>query len=181
MAKVKTDNEGRLILPNEFLKRRHISSDVEYWLDEREGDLIFHPRLPDVRRLYIEPTTRCNLHCRTCIRNAWGESEALMSMATFHRLLEGLDDLPELNRVVFTGFGEPLAHPNILEMIRAFRDRNRSVTLGSNGLLLDEKMVRELIKLGVDRLVISVDGVKPETYANVRGAILSQVLKTSAL
>jgi tungsten cofactor oxidoreducase radical SAM maturase len=176
MAKVKTDNEGRLILPDEYLERRHISSDVEYWLDEREGDLIFHPCLPDVRRLYIEPTTRCNLHCRTCIRNAWGESEALMSMATFHRLLEGLDHLPELNRVVFTGFGEPLAHPDILEMIRAFRDRNRSVTLGSNGLLLDEKMVRELIKLGVDRLVISVDGIKPETYANVRGAILSQVL-----
>jgi tungsten cofactor oxidoreducase radical SAM maturase len=176
MAKVKTDNEGRLILPDEFLKRRHISSDVEYWLDEREGDLIFHPRLPDVRRLYIEPTTRCNLHCRTCIRNAWGESEALMSMTTFHRLLEGLDDLPELNRAVFTGFGEPLAHPDILEMIKALRDRNRSVTLGSNGLLLDEKAVRELIKLGVDRLVISVDGVKPETYANVRGAMLSQVL-----
>jgi MoaA/NifB/PqqE/SkfB family radical SAM enzyme len=33
-----------------------------------------------------------------------------------------------------------------------------------------------VVQLGVDRLVVSVDGVKPETYASVRGAMLSQVL-----
>jgi len=32
------------------------------------------------------------------------------------------------------------------------------------------------VKLGVDRLVVSVDGVRPETYARIRGAMLSQVL-----
>jgi MoaA/NifB/PqqE/SkfB family radical SAM enzyme len=37
-------------------------------------------------------------------------------------------------------------------------------------------MARELVRLGVDRLVISVDGVKPETYAAVRGEGLSRVL-----
>ena len=51
-----------------------------------------------------------------------------------------------------------------------------AVTLGSNGLLLDAEMAHELVKLGVDRLVVSVDGVKPETYASIRGAMLSQVL-----
>ncbi len=176
MSKVKTDEQGRLILPGSFLQRRHISPDTEYWLDEREGDLILHPRLPDMRKLYIQPTTGCNLHCRTCIRNVWDEHEAQMSMNTFHRLMEGLDKLPNLPRVVFSGFGEPLTHPNILEMIGTVRKRNMAVTLGSNGLLLDAEMARELVRLGVDRLVVSVDGVKPETYASVRGAMLSQVL-----
>jgi hypothetical protein len=46
MSKVKSDEQGRLILPDAFLKRRHISSFTEYWLDEREGELILHPRLP---------------------------------------------------------------------------------------------------------------------------------------
>jgi len=176
MSKVRTDEQGRLILPDAFLQRRHISSVAEYWLDERESDLILHPRLPDVRKLYIQPTTHCNLHCRTCIRNVWDAPEAQMSMDTFQRLLEGLDDLPNLTRVVFSGFGEPLIHPNILEMIQAVRRRDLAVTLGSNGLLLDAEMARELIRLGVDRLVVSVDGVKPETYARIRGAMLSQVL-----
>jgi tungsten cofactor oxidoreducase radical SAM maturase len=176
MSKVKTDEQGRLILPDPFLKRRHIFSTTEYWLDEREGDLILHPRLPDVRKLYIQPTTVCNLHCRTCIRNVWDAPEAQMSMDTFQRLLEGLDDLPHVTRIVFSGFGEPLTHPNILEMIGAVRKRDIAVTLGSNGLLLEAKTAQELVKLGVDRLVVSVDGVKPETYASIRGGLLYQVL-----
>jgi len=176
MSKVKADEQGRLILPDAFLQRRHISTNIEYWLDEREGDLILHPRLPDLRKLYIQPTTGCNLHCRTCIRNVWDAPDAQMSMNTFHRLVESLNKLPNLTRVVFSGFGEPLTHPNILEMIGAVRKRNMAVTLGSNGLLLDAEMARELVRLGVDRLVVSVDGVRPETYASVRGAMLSQVL-----
>jgi len=163
-------------LPNEFLERRHISPKTEYWLDGREGDLILLPRLPDVRKLYIEPTTGCNLHCRTCIRNVWEDGVEQMPQSTFQNLLESLGQLPDLNRIVFTGFGEPLSHPQILEMIEAVRKRDLAVTLGSNGLLLNSEMALELVKLGVDRIVISVDGVKPETYASVRGAMLSQVL-----
>jgi tungsten cofactor oxidoreducase radical SAM maturase len=176
MSKVKTDEYGRLILPDAFLQRRHIPPNIEYWLDEREGDLILHPCLLDVRKLYIQPTTGCNLHCRTCIRNAWDNPDAQMTMDTFRQLVKSLDELPNLTRVVFSGFGEPLTHLNILEMVQAVRQRDLAVTLGSNGLLLDAEMARELVRLGVDRLVVSVDGVKPETYTNVRGAMLSQVL-----
>jgi len=176
MPKVRADNGNRLLLPEGFFNQRSISPDTEYWLDEREGDLILHPRIPNARKLYVEPTTGCDLHCRTCIRNAWQDPEAQMTMDTFQRLMEGLKDLPSLTRVVFTGFGEPLTHPDILEMIRAVRQRDLAVTVGSNGLRLNAQMARELIRLGVDRLVVSVDGVKPETYAGTRGGTLSQIL-----
>lgn len=177
MPKVKADGRGSLALPDEFLQRRHIPPQMEYWLDEREGDLLLHPRTPDARKLYIEPTTTCNLHCHTCIRNVWNTPEAAMSMETFHRLVESLEGLPELGRAVFTGFGEPLAHAHLLEMVQAVRERGLAVTIGSNGLLLDKAIARELVRLGVDRLVVSVDGVRPETYEGIRGATLSQVLE----
>lgn len=176
MPKVRIDDQGRLVLPNEFLDRRHISPNTEYWLDGREGDLMLLPRLPDVRKLYIEPTTGCNLHCRTCIRNVWEDTVEQMPQSTFRQLLESLGQLPTLTRVVFTGFGEPLTHPHILEMIQGVRKHGLAVTLASNGLLLNAEMARELVRLGVDRMVVSMDGVKPETYASVRGAMLSQVL-----
>ncbi len=176
MPKIITDEQGRLILPDDFLQRRRLPPQAEYWLDEREGELILHPRLPDVRKVYIEPTTGCNLHCRTCIRNVWQDPAALMSMDTFQRLMASLESLPDLQRVVFTGFGEPLSHPHILEMIEAVRRRQVAVTIGTNGLLLKPEMARELVRLGVDRLVVSIDGVRPETYAGIRGALLSQVL-----
>jgi hypothetical protein len=54
MPKVKADDQGKLILPDAFLDRRHISSDTEYRLDEREGDLILHPCLSDVLKIYFE-------------------------------------------------------------------------------------------------------------------------------
>jgi tungsten cofactor oxidoreducase radical SAM maturase len=176
MPRVTTDPQGKLILPEAFLQRRHLSAQAEYWLDERDGDLILHACRPDVRKLYIEPTTGCNLHCRTCIRNVWEDPEAQMSYAIFQRLLDGLEQLPNLTRVIFTGFGEPLTHPNILDMIAAVRQRGLAVTVGTNGLLLTAALTRELVLLGIDRLVVSVDGVKPETYASVRGAMLAEVL-----
>jgi len=176
MPKISSDSQGRLILPNDFLQRRHMPPGTEYWLNERQGDIILHPRVPDVQKLYLEATTGCNLQCRTCIRNIWGDPSALMKWDTFEALMNSLDGLPELKRVVFTGFGEPLSHPRILEMIERVRQRGLAVSIGSNGLLLREKMARELVRLGVDRLVVSVDGVKPETYGDVRGAGLSELL-----
>ena len=176
MPKISSDSQGRLILPDDFLQRRHMPPDTEYWLNERQGDIILHPRVPDVQKLYLEATTGCNLQCRTCIRNIWGDPSALMKWDTFEALMNSLDGLPELKRVVITGFGEPLSHPRILEMIERVRQRGLAVSIGSNGLLLREKMARELVRLGVDRLVVSVDGVKPETYGDVRGAGLSELL-----
>lgn len=175
-----TDPDGRLSLPDDFLHRRHIKPGVEFWLNEREDDLVLHPRLPNARKLYIEATTGCNLQCRTCIRNIWNDPIAMMDRVTFERILEDLPGLPELNRVIFTSFGEPLSHPDILEMIKAVRQRGLAVTIGSNGLLLTPDISRELVRLGVDRLVISVDGVKPETYEDVRGASLRKVLHNLA-
>ncbi len=125
-----------------------MSAQAEYWLDERDGEIILHPRQPDARKLYIEATTGCNLQCRTCIRNVWSDPEAQMQWDCFEQILVSLDGFPELERVVFTSFGEPLTHPRILEMIETIRQRNLAVTVGSNGLLLNPKDREELVKPG---------------------------------
>jgi len=78
---------------------------------------------------------------------------------------------------VFSGLGEHLIHPDLFDMIRLSRERGLSVTLDSNGHLLDGAVSKELVKLGVDSLVVSLDGIKPKTYAGVRGAVISQVLE----
>ncbi len=176
MPKITTDADGRFTLPADFVGRRGIAFPGEYWLDDRGGDLTLRPRVPDTHKLYVEPTTGCNLHCRTCIRHAWGDPEAKMSPQTFQHIIESMAGLPDLKRVVFSGFGEPLSHPDLLEMIGQVRQRDLAVSVGSNGLLLTQEKARALVRLGVDRLVISIDGAKPETYADVRGALLSQVL-----
>jgi Fe-coproporphyrin III synthase len=101
-------NSRKLELPKDFLDRRHYPEQVEYWLSERNGELILNPCLPDIRKLYLEPTTACNLCCRTCIRNSWGMPSENMSSHTFDQIIDSLPELPFLKQVIFSGFGEPL-------------------------------------------------------------------------
>lgn len=177
MPIVSSKNGNGIKLPEDFLERRHLPKNLEYWLDERHGDVILHPRLPNVQKLYLEATTSCNLQCRTCMRNVWDDPQEQMSMETFGRVVESLAGLPDLKRIVITGFGEPLVHPNLMVMIETIRKHNLAVTIGTNGSLLTRRVSQELVKLGVDRVMVSVDGGRPETYAHVRGAALSQVLE----
>jgi tungsten cofactor oxidoreducase radical SAM maturase len=177
MPQVITGKDGSLELPADFLRRRGIAPDTKWWLDQRDVSLVLLPRLPDLRKLYVEPTTACNLNCRTCIRNVWQDPQEHMDLGTFVQLLQQTQEFPNLRRVVFSGLGEPLTHPHILDMVRLTRQRGLEVTIGSNGLLLDRRLSRELVALGVDRLVVSLDGVEPETYASVRGELPNQVLE----
>jgi tungsten cofactor oxidoreducase radical SAM maturase len=176
MPEVTLTPERAIILPEDFIQRRNLPEFSKFWLSERNGELIFHPRSPDIHKIYIEPTTVCNLRCKTCIRNIWSDPIEHMSMETFDNLVKGLGTLPRLERAVFTSFGEPLMHPNLLDMIATVRQFDLAVTVGTNGLLLTPEYAAELIRLGVDRVMISIDGGKPETFADVRGATLSQVV-----
>lgn len=169
--------DGACRLPEESLRRQGSPQGVECWLDRRDGAIILLPRLPDLRKLYVEPTTACNLTCRICVRNVWKDPVAHMDLAVFGQLMEQTAALPELQRVVFSGLGEPLTHPHFLDMVRLARQRGLAVTVGTNGLLLDRATSRVLVELGVDRLVVSLDGVRPETYTDVRGVALAQVLE----
>jgi len=53
-------------------------------------------------------------------------------------------------------------------MLRELKMFPIKVSTISNGTLLKDDLARELVQLGLDRLVLSVDAVKPETYASIR-------------
>jgi Fe-coproporphyrin III synthase len=165
----------RIELPRDFLDRRHYPERAEFWLSERNGELFLIPCQPDIRKLYIEPTTSCNLCCKTCIRNSWGIPSENMSERTFQKILQSLPCLPFLKQVIFSGFGEPLTHPNLLDMVEKVRKHGLRVTIATNGLLLNRDVSAELVRLGVERVNVSVDGANPQTYQDIRGARLQQV------
>jgi MoaA/NifB/PqqE/SkfB family radical SAM enzyme len=128
-------------------------------------------------KIYVEPTSRCNLKCRTCMRNAWDEATGQMSGATFARVLDGVRACLTAPTVFFGGFGEPLVHPEIVPMVRAAKATGAAVELITNGMLLNARRARDLTAAGLDRLWVSLDGAKPESYADVRlGAALPDVI-----
>ena len=175
---VKVDEQGRLILPPEVGKHYGIQPGVQMLLREDQKGVYLQRPFMQLAKVYIEPTSRCNLTCRTCIRNAWKEPQCDMSLETWNRVLESLKALPSRPDVFFGGFGEPLLLPNISEMVEQAKAVAGKVELITNGILLTEERSRELIKAGLDMIWFSVDGVTPESYADIRiGAALPQVLE----
>ena len=130
------------------------------------------------RKLNIEVTTRCNLNCTMCLSRVWKEASGDMSMETFKALLPVF---PQLETVNIIGIGEPLLNPNIIEMIRlgkASLPPKGTFSLTTNATLIDDQMARRLVDTGIDAIVVSVDGAKPETFGAIRkDAALDQVLR----
>jgi hypothetical protein len=59
-------------------------------VEERGNAVAFGRSSASLARVYVEPTTLCNLLCRTCIRNVWDEPPGTMSAATFGRVMDGV-------------------------------------------------------------------------------------------
>ena len=111
------------------------------------------------------------------MRNVWDEPVGEMSMDTFSQVMDGLKEFSPTPLVFFGGFGEPLAHADILDMVFAAKETGAKVELITNGVLLDETISLRLIEIGLDRLWVSLDGATPESYEDVRlGDALPQVI-----
>lgn len=81
------------------------------------------PADPSPKKIYVEPSSRCNLACEMCIRHAWHEPEGDLAADTWQRLLSSLRGRPGEITVQFSGFGEPLLHEGLADMVRQASSR----------------------------------------------------------
>ncbi len=130
-----------------------------------------------LRKVHVETTSHCNLDCPMCIRHGWDEPLGHMPPARFERLLQGLpaDDADSIT-LALSGFGEPLVNPDWPEMMRQASRRGHRVELITNGLLIDERVARTLVDVGVAQVTVSVDACDEAAYARMRGAPVSGAL-----
>lgn len=121
--------------------------------------------MDQLKRIYLEPSSRCNLSCAMCFRQTWqDEIFADMTMPVFIRCLEGLPDSVE--SLVFGGMGEPLVHREIVEMVALAAQKVGQVEIISNGSLLLPAMARELLEVGLNMLWISIDSFATDPFGH---------------
>jgi len=164
----RVDAGGRLVGDAGDVRRLGLADGDELRVETGEALWVARRPVRDLARIYVEPTNRCNLSCRTCVRNAWDAPSGFMPREVFDALLDGLRAFPTRPLLFFGGFGEPLAHPEILSMLASAREAGTAVELITNGILLGEEARRAIVALGVRRLWVSVDGATPEGYQDVR-------------
>jgi MoaA/NifB/PqqE/SkfB family radical SAM enzyme len=117
--------------------------------------------------LYLETTNRCNLLCTTCPRTYEElEPPADMSWDLFTSIV---DQVPNLQRAVLHGVGEPMLVRHLPKMVRYLKDRGSYVLFNTNGTVLTERNGRALIDAGLDELRVSLDAATPKSFLAVRG------------
>ncbi len=152
----------------------------------RIADGIYHTRkttsfeksltAPLPRRIQIEPTVRCNLHCITCTRDSVIDSYKKMDMT-----LEDIDKIltlfPDLQSIKFQGLGEPLLTKNIQAILKKFKEKNVRLSTISNGTIFHKERYRQPL-LDYFRVVrVSIDSTSAALFSKLRvGANLEHVL-----
>src|SRR6266496_3261870 len=105
--------------------------------------------------LYV--TDRCNLDCAYCTE--YDNSRPHPSLDDLKKWIRKIRELGTM-RIALVG-GEPLVHPNIVELVRYCRELGFATSLTTNGFLLTRKLVAELEDAGLQVMQISVDRMTP--------------------
>lgn len=132
-----------------------------------------------INYLRLSITDRCDLRCRYCM-SAEGEEflpvEGRLSVEEMQMLARCAVGLG-IRKIRITG-GEPLVHPQVIELLREIRALPglERLVLTTNGQRLAERAA-ELTDLGLDGVNISLDSLRPGRYAEItRGGRLERCL-----
>lgn len=124
-------------------------------------------------------TRACNLACLHCYASA--RSSAAPGELTTEEALALVRSLENMRcpALLLSG-GEPLVRPDCFRLVEEARSRGISVTLSTNGTLIDARTARRLASLGVSYVGISIDG-DPDTHDRLRARRGAWQLSVSAL
>lgn len=119
----------------------------------------------------------CNIrpYCRMCSID--------VTDVAFHRgiteetVLSYMDFIEKSLQVTNCSTGEPLLHRKLGRFLELFHQRGKKFGFSSNGLLLDERRSKELLKFGSSLAInFSLDAATAETFARIRSDDFDRVI-----
>lgn len=118
-------------------------------------------------RLWIEPTSFCNLKCVMCTSKDIPEDRVgFMDWNLYTKIIdEAKDFVFDVN--LFMG-GESLFHKRLPDMIRYAKERGIGTRLSTNATVLTKDKRKALIDAGLDFIIFSFDGYEKEVYEKIR-------------
>jgi len=103
---------------------------------------------------WLEPTAKCNLSCDGCYRQ--NENNSHKSLETIKEELDLFTSLRKCDGVSIAG-GDPLTHPEIIEIVKMVKNRGLKPIINTNGLALTKELLLELKKVGVYGFTFHID------------------------
>lgn len=122
------------------------------------------------RQLIIETTSRCNLQCKFC-PNLEDKNKQDMDLELFNSIIEKINN-PNITVIPWMN-GEPLLHPDYLQMLKKITSKNLRCYVTTNGTIWNDEIAKTLTKKNsIYQIVISLDGL--HTIPNDRTIELSR-------
>ena len=118
-------------------------------------------------RLWVEPTSFCNLKCPMCTSKDIPEDKTgYMDWDLYKKIIdEAKGYVFDIN--LFIG-GESLFHKRLPDMIRYAKDNGIGTRLSTNATVLTKDKTKALIDAGLDFIIFSFDGYEKEAYEKIR-------------
>lgn len=134
-------------------------------------------------RICLELSEKCNFKCNYCFRagnslEKWGRilPNENMSMDTFKLAVQQLKAFPSSPRLIaLSACGEPLCNTNIVKMVNFLRKEveDSKIEITTNASLLTKDNVKEIAECGINKIVISLQGLDSQTYKEVCGVSIN--------
>jgi len=136
-----------------------------FWLSRITGKVIVLGRPFSVS---AEAAGICNLKCPECIvgRRQTKRQEKMIDFDIFTSILERHKSHGFYMNLYFQG--EPFLNKNLEGLIAEASRAGFYTSVSTNGHYLDENRCREIVHSGLDRLIVSLDGLDQETYSFYR-------------
>jgi radical SAM protein with 4Fe4S-binding SPASM domain len=114
----------------------------------------------------IEISGLCNLHCPECSCGSgiMTRKGGLMDIDMYKKII--LELRPYLYHINLFFQGEPMLHPQFFEFLDESVEIN--ITVSTNGHYLSEENSLKLARSGLNKIIISLDGMDEETYSMYR-------------
>ncbi len=127
-------------------------------------------------RVYWEITKKCNLRCPQCFNNSIVSLPEELNLEQCFKVISGLKN-DGVMEVRITG-GEPTQKRGWNDLVAYALKNDLVVTLNTNGIYKNMSTVKAMGRLGINQVIVSIDGPK-EIHEKSRGeGNFEKVLKT---
>ncbi len=127
-----------------------------------------------IKRLNMEITNRCQANCIFCFREEF--KKVPKRDIPLSKVIMCIDEVSDFSRKRFGGLntinlgnnGEPLLHPDIVDIVSYASDKAKNVRVSTNLMLLNEDMSKQLLDAGLSRICFSVDEIEKSRFEAIR-------------
>ncbi len=119
--------------------------------------------------LSIEVSSVCNLKCPQCptgmgyIKN---RKNKYLSTLNFKKIISQFNG--RISNLILYFQGEPFMNNQFIDIIKVAHHHKIYTQTSTNAQLINKKLAEQIVKSGLNRIIISIDGSKQESYEKYR-------------